>query len=302
MTRVVDAQTLLMHQVMLGDGVRLKAYDEALRRAVAPGDIVIDVGAGTLVLSLLALQHGAGHVYAIEGDPAAAVIARAVAERNDLGGRLTLIQGDARTVDLPVKADVIVSEMMGNLGPEEEMAEVLAAVAARNLKRSGRVVPRRLVTHLQAIEFAFEGWGVWTDDFWGYSFSPVQDYAPAAAQLHFFAREPIRLSEPAIVADETLGTPPRGLGDAVRLEIVAPGTMHAVVGSFIATLADGVTLSNLPSYPGCNWAVWVWPVRHTKVCPGVVVEARLRPPPAVRVARNWRLDCSLVHPEAASAA
>jgi protein arginine N-methyltransferase 1 len=298
--QAVDPRTLLMHQVMLGDRVRLQAYDDALRQTVEPGDVVVDVGAGTLVLSLLALRHGARHVYAIEGDPEVAALARVIAERNGLGGTLTLIQGDARHVALPEKADVIVSEMMGNLGPEEEMAEVVAAVARRNLKPSGRIVPRRVQTRLQAIQFDGEGWGVWSEDFWGRSLSAVQDHAPSAAQLHFFARDPVRLSAPAIVADAALGAVAAGEREEVRLEIVAPGTLHAIVGSFAATLADGVRLSNLPSYPGCNWAVWVWPLRHTEVRPGMVVRARLQRPDDVRDVAAWRLDCGIAQADPVS--
>ena len=290
--RGVSRRTLLMHQVMLGDRTRLSAYDRALGQAVRPGDVVVDVGAGTLILSLLALRHDARHVYAIEGDPEVAGLARAIAERNGLGGQLTLIQGDARAVELPEMADVVVCEMMGNLGPEEQMAEIVAAVARRNLKPSGRVVPARLQTRLEAIQFASEGWGVWEDDFYGWSLSAVQDYAPSAAQLHFFTRDPLRLSPPVTVADNVIGGPAVVFEEA-ELEIVEPGTLHAVVGSFVATLADGVELSNLPSYPGCNWAVWVWPVRHIVVEPGMAVRARLQAPPDVRDAASWRLRCGI---------
>src|SRR5687768_2411647 len=107
-----------MHQVMLGDHIRLAAYDEALRRTVRCSDIVSDVGAATLILSLLALRHGAAHVYAIEGEPDVAALAGAIAEENHLDGRVTVIRGDARTVQLPSVADIVVTEMMGNLGPE----------------------------------------------------------------------------------------------------------------------------------------------------------------------------------------
>ena len=120
---LLDRRLLLMHQAMLSDRRRLEVYDRALAQAITPGAIVADVGAGTLILSLLALRHGAGHVYAIEGDPRVAALAERIAVRNHLHGKLTLIQGDARSVRLPRMADVIVSEMMGNLGPEEEMAE-----------------------------------------------------------------------------------------------------------------------------------------------------------------------------------
>ena len=43
---------------MIGDRVRLDAYAEALRRVVTPDSIVLDIGAGTGIMSLLACQAG----------------------------------------------------------------------------------------------------------------------------------------------------------------------------------------------------------------------------------------------------
>ncbi|MBW4722018.1 50S ribosomal protein L11 methyltransferase [Saccharothrix obliqua] len=293
----MDARLLAMHQVMLGDRVRIDAYDRALARAVRPGDVVVDVGAGTLVLSVLALKHGAGHVYAVEADPRMAALAERIAADNDFGDRVTVVQGDARVVRLPRKADVVVAELMGNLGPEEEMVELVAAVARRNLAPGGRVVPRRLTTHLTAIEFDGEGWGVWRDDHLGYRLDAVRAGAPPGPQLHFFQRAPRLLSAHVPVVDAAVGTTRGGRPTrAAPLPIDRSGELHAVMGHFTAELADGVALSNFPSYPGCNWAVWTWPVRHTPVRPGDDVVAELLPPPrsaAVRDVLGWRLDCAI---------
>ena len=54
------------HGVMIADRVRVEAYRQALRRVVTPDSIVIDLGAGTGIFTLLACQLGARHVYAIE--------------------------------------------------------------------------------------------------------------------------------------------------------------------------------------------------------------------------------------------
>lgn len=289
----MDRRLLLMHQVMIGDARRVEAYDQALARAIEPGDVVVDVGAGMLTLSLLALKHGARHVYAVEADPQVVAVARRVAEANHLQGRLTLVQADARTVQLPEKADVLVCEMMGNFGAEEEMPEIVRAVARRNLKPDARVVPERLATYLQAISFDAEGWGVWGNDFHGYSLHAVQDYAPGSAQLHFFTRDPTRLSNAVPVADHRLGAAVEQPRDAVSLEVTARGELHALVGYFTAVLAPGIELSNFPSYPGCNWAVWVWPLRYSDVTPGDVLRVRVRRPQNVRIADDWTLDCRL---------
>ncbi|QIS12463.1 methyltransferase domain-containing protein [Nocardia arthritidis] len=280
----MDQLVLLMHQVMLADRPRIAAYDRALAQSVRPGSIVADVGAGTLALSLLALKHGAAHVYSIEADPEMAALAERVIADNELKEQITLIQGDARAVRLPRQADVIVSEMMGNLGPEENMMRVLESVARKNLRPGGQVIPHRLTTTLAAIEFDDEGWGIWGGDFHGYRLDAVQDFAEPRAQLHFFQRLPRLLSAPTPMVDR------------LSLAITRPGNLHAIMGYFTADLTDDISLSNYPSYPGCNWAVWIWPLRHTPVRAGDDVRIAVHRPSGAarsRVVTEWRLDCAV---------
>jgi len=286
-----------MHQVMLGDRPRLQAYAQALAQAVKPDDVVIDVGAGTLALSLLALHHGAGQVYAIEADPQVAEVTERVIAANDLAGQVTLIQGDARAVRLPERADVVVAELMGNLGPEEAMAEVVGAVARRNLRPEGRVVPSRLRTWLAPIEFDREGWGLWRDDFYGYRLDAVAGCAGPQAQLHFFQRGPVLLADPVAVIDSTLGGAPARRARPAQVRLTRSGRLDAVIGYFSADLGE-LQLANFPSYPGCNWAVWVWPLRHTTVAAGDEIRMELRAPARgqERLATQWRLDCRINRP------
>ena len=290
----LDQRLLLMHQAMLGDSIRLEVYKRALQHHLKPGDVVVDVGSGLLPLSLLSLRLGASHVYAVEGDLQTVALARQIVKRNNLQNQLTIIQGDARTVRLREKADVLVSEMMGNLGSEEEMAEIILPMARHNLHHTARIIPSRLVTQLQAVQFDKEGWGVWSDNFAGYSLHVVQEYAPAVPQVHFFTRTPRMLSAPVVVAASELGQNAYQPQGEHALQINAPGQLQAVVGYFTATLAPDVTLSNFPSYAGCNWATWIWPVRHTEVCSGDVIRVKLQQPQRTRVVSDWRLECQIV--------
>ena len=50
---------------MAADPARMRAYEEALRRTVKPGCVVVDVGAGTGIFSIWACKLGAARVHAI---------------------------------------------------------------------------------------------------------------------------------------------------------------------------------------------------------------------------------------------
>ena len=59
-----------------------------------PGDIVLDVGAGSGVLSMFAARAGAARVYAVE-QTSMAVLAQELVAANRLSDVIEVIQGDA---------------------------------------------------------------------------------------------------------------------------------------------------------------------------------------------------------------
>src|SRR5712692_2722385 len=99
---------------MIADHVRMGAYAQALREAIRPGAVVVDIGCGTGILSLLACQRGARRVYAIEPD-ASIELARTVARDNGYADRIVFLQDRSLRVSLPERADVIVSDLRGRL-------------------------------------------------------------------------------------------------------------------------------------------------------------------------------------------
>jgi protein arginine N-methyltransferase 1 len=295
----VDQRNLLMHQAMLGDRERLAAYDRALAQALRPGDVAADVGAGTLALTALALRHGAAHVYAVEADPEMCAVGQRLVEANGWQQRVTVVQGDARLVRLPQRVDVLVAEMMGNLGPEEDMCRVMSAMARRNLRPGGTVIPERLLTSFAPAQLDGEGWGIWTADFLGMRLDAVQHLVEPRAHLHFFTRPPTLLADPAVVACSVRAASRPQPGVLPEIALHTAGQLHAVLGYFTAVLAPGITLSNFPSYAGCNWAVWVWPLRHTPAAAGDVLRMTVLPRDDERLVTDWRLDCQLLRKGAA---
>ncbi len=101
---------------MLTSQVRMDAYIEALRRTVTPTSVVIDLGSGTGIWSLLACRVGARRVYAIEASPAIQILV-AAARDNGVSDRIVVLQRRSTEVSLPERADVMVSDLRGILPP-----------------------------------------------------------------------------------------------------------------------------------------------------------------------------------------
>src|SRR5919197_1335248 len=94
---------------MIADEGRMQAYSRALQHAISPASVVVDLGAGTGILSLLACRYGARKVYAVEPSSAIA-IAEETAHANGFGDRIQCIQAHSTEIHLPEKADVILDD------------------------------------------------------------------------------------------------------------------------------------------------------------------------------------------------
>lgn len=136
------------HELMLQDQLRMAAYRKAIEETVRPGDVVLDLGAGTGILSLWALQAGASRVYGI--DLSAPVLARAVERMAQAGlaDRFVPINQLSFDVSLPEPVDVLISEIMGNMADNEDFQPILRDAIQRFLKPGGRVLPQSTATYL----------------------------------------------------------------------------------------------------------------------------------------------------------
>jgi histone-arginine methyltransferase CARM1 len=105
------------------------------------GRVVVDVGAGSGILSLFAAQAGARHVYAVEASEMAEHAQRLICGNPSLGQRITVIKGKVEEVELPEKADILISEPMGTLLVNERMLESYVIARDRFLAPDGKMFP-----------------------------------------------------------------------------------------------------------------------------------------------------------------
>lgn len=129
-------------QNMLEDYVRTTAYNNGILQN--PTDfkdkVVLDVGAGTGILSIFAAQCGAKKVYACEGSDMTKYAQRLI-DGNGLSDVIEIVKGRVEEVELPEKVDAIISEPLGVLLLHERMCESFIVARDRFLKPGGKMFP-----------------------------------------------------------------------------------------------------------------------------------------------------------------
>lgn len=145
-----------IHEEMLKDTVRTKTYQNVIYQNtfLFKNKVVLDVGAGTGILSLFCAKAGAKHVYAVECSQMADM-AKEIVEANNLSDVVTVLKGKIEEIELPVAhVDIIISEWMGYFLLFENMLDTVLYARDKWLVDDGIVLPDRASLHLTAIEDA----------------------------------------------------------------------------------------------------------------------------------------------------
>lgn len=141
-----------IHRLLVADEVRTRAFRDSIDAVVESGAVVVDVGAGSGILSLFAAQAGARRVYAIERAPGAAAIAQQMVADNGFQEIVHVLQTDAEAALLPERADVIVSEWLGCYGVDENMLAPVLTIRDRWLKPGGTIIPSVVTAWLAPVQ------------------------------------------------------------------------------------------------------------------------------------------------------
>jgi precorrin-6B methylase 2 len=262
-----------IHIAMLNDRQRTATYLAAIREVVRPGDVVVDLGTGTGVLAIAAACAAASSVYAIEASKIGKS-AQAIFEANGLADKITLVQGWSTQVSLPEKADVLISEIIGNEPLGEQVLEFTLDARQRLLKPNARLIPSRLKIYSLAVTIpeaqlqkrkvtpgALSNWQSW----YGIDFSFLETVAqtsPYAFHLKpHLAKNWETLSEPIMLAEIDLQ-----LVSSLAIDITttvtasADGRLDGILVYFELELSPTTILSTAPTQASedCHWCSPVW--------------------------------------------
>ena len=275
-----------VHRSMIRDEVRTAAFQRAIEAVVRPGDAVLDVGAGSGILSLFAARAGAARVYAVE-QTTIAVLAQELAAANGAADVVRVIQGDVMGIELPERVDVIVSEWLGGFGIDEGMLGPVIAARDRWLKPGGVMIPRSVTawTALVHDRYLADAVAFLRQNPYGLELrdlvaKTVNEISYSGGFRHLALGD--RGSEPGRLWTTEANSIPLGLAEAPHeaetlLSVRERGRANALGLWFSAELAPGVPLSVGPGDPPTHWGMTTAPLRSPiELAPGTVVRARVR--------------------------
>jgi protein arginine N-methyltransferase 1 len=278
----MDYNQLNSHRLMIRDVARTAAFAKAIESIVKPGHVVLDVGAGSGVLSLLAARAGAARVYSVEMTPAASMAAH-LASLNGFGDRITVLQGDIRSVSLPEKVDVIISEWMGTIGVDENMLGAVLWARDHFLKPEGILVPQTVTAvAAPAAPAQRPDVGFFLDRPFGLDLSPLSE--PLINELFMVRRrvQPSDLAAPAQVlwttnaATDAPAVVRQPYSSHLNFQIKTAKTVTALAAWFTAELAPGIVLANGPSDPDTHWGQLLLPLnKPLELSAGDTLEANV---------------------------
>jgi protein arginine N-methyltransferase 1 len=255
---------LEFHAFCLTDtGARLDRFAAAIAAHVRAGDTVVDLGAGTGVLSFLACRAGARRVYAIEAGESLE-FARLLAARNGFADRIEFINTPSTHVVLPERVRVIVGDIHDTFGLQAGGLAAIADARERFLAPGGVLIPCRIqlmVAPVEAHDLYRRKLEIWNGRVQGIDVSPLRSLAANQPTAARFDRSQL-LADPAALASIDLTRVTQlHVGGTASCEVTREGLLHGICGCFVTTLADRVQMGNVPGDSGTtNFAQAYFPV------------------------------------------
>lgn len=285
---------LELQRKLLGDRVRNAAFHAALETSIVPGkSVVLDVGSGTGFLSFLAERLGAKECWLVESGDVGA-LAETIAAANGMK-RCRFMHAHSADVPLP-KADVVVSETLGNYALEEGVIGTMNDARAY-LKRGGVMIPsslRQFVCPVVSPRLHKEI-DVWEVGY-GLDMDPARRISLQNMYVKTLKKTDLLDGGKAAKAWDEIDF--RDENDDVREATVEwkqtkATTVHGFALWWESTLAPGVTLSTSPLSKPTHWEQIYLPLFEPVRC-GKDAPLRLRlasdTSPDVRVRLRWSVD------------
>ncbi|KAL7436231.1 hypothetical protein ACHAXM_006326 [Skeletonema potamos] len=292
-----------IHEEMLKDQVRTRTYQMAIlnNKHLFEGKIILDVGCGTGILSMFAVQAGAAHVYGVD---CSGIIdsAKRIVKDNGMEDKITLIKGKIEEIDLPVKeVDIIVSEWMGYFLLYESMLNTVLHARDKWLKPGGVIFPDKAVMYISAIEdeqMKYERIDFW-ENVYGFDMSALKEAALKEPVVDIVDPKCIVTSaDPILNIDlNTCTEEDLSFSAPFRIQVERSDYVHAFVAYFecaFTNIHKPLGFSTSPQSKYTHWKQTIFYLSEPMtVCEGEEITGRITCKPNVGNVRDLDIELDI---------
>jgi type II protein arginine methyltransferase len=250
------------HIPMLNDVRRNDAFEAAIAKVVAErGEEarILDIGAGSGLLSMMAARAGATNIVTCEAVPVIAETAKRIVAQNGFGNRIAVVNKMSTELavgqDMETRADILVSEILSSDLLAEDVLSTFEDAHARLINQGATIIPRAatavgcLVESEVLSKYSFVG---------NVSGFDVSEFSPLAANrlpVHGTMTEWTRLSPDVDLQTIDL-TRPKHTEEirVVEIPVISDGVATGIVQWMKIDLAEGIEFANHPDdYSDGGW-------------------------------------------------
>lgn len=240
------------HFPMVSDGPRNAYYEQALCAAITPDTVVLDIGAGSGLLSMMAARAGARHVIACESNPAMAELAREIIVHNGLADKITVLAKSSFQIDPHVdfpaglRPNLIVAEIFDATVIGEGALASFAHARTRLAAVGARIIPARARLYGVLIESDMLWREGAADHACGFDLRMLNRYRPDCVGVEGHGFQGVALSDDFAIFDFDFTADTGPAHNTLEIEVTRAGLCHGVAYWMRLQLDDERVLDNRP--------------------------------------------------------
>ncbi len=254
--RVSSALVPFWHIPMLNDVPRNDAFEEGIKQAIAAhrsSARVLDIGAGSGLLSMMAARAGAQSVVCCESVGIIAETANKIVSANGYADQIRVVPKNSKDLivgeDLDKRADILVSEILSSDLLSESVLSTFEDAIERLVHAEATIVPRAITALGCLIESDVLAKYAFVDKVSGFDVSPFTALASTRLPVHGKLTSWRRLSDDHdLVHIDLRARRHEATYQKLCIPATSDGTAVGIMQWIRVDIADGVEFSNPPDH------------------------------------------------------
>ena len=262
MRRLASRMVPFWHIPMLNDVRRNDAFERAICRAVEKEGRdarILDIGAGSGLLSMMAARAGAANIVTCERVPVIAETAERIVALNGYEKQIRIVNKSSDQLvigeDLEERADILISEILSSDLLAEDVLSAFEDAHARLLRQGATIIPRAATAVGCLVESDILANYAFVDHVSGFDVSPFNALSTQHLPVHGTMTSWRRLSQDTDLVRIDLTEKEHKTGThRLSISVLEDGVAVGIVQWMSVDLAEGIAFSNHPDdYSDGGW-------------------------------------------------